>query len=392
MTVSLQGNVEPRFTSVRDEFQSLFEQGHEVGAALCVYQHGKPVLDLWAGLANQQAGVPWQHDTLSWLASASKGMVAASALLLVERGLLDLDAPVSRYWPEFAAEGKAAIPVRWLLSHRSGVAALDKPISYEDEIAYTPIIEAIAAQRPWWKPGTAHGYHALTIGWAISEVIRRITGLTIGQFFAQEIAAPLGLELYIGLPEALTGRVASVVVPTQEEMARGLTDPALAAFSQAMVDPGSLLYKATFAATTLTFEDVNNPQYYAAEDPAGGGLGTATSLARLYATLIGEVDGTRLLRPELVEQARNVESSGLDQVLRIYTLYGLGFMLPGSGLWPDFGARAFGHAGSTGALGFADPEHALAFGYVTNKMTGLVEGNDERTTSLIRSLYSCLAP
>ena len=388
--VEIEGTVEPRFAGVEEAFGRNFEEGAEVGAAVCVYHEGRRVVDLWGGLSEGETDRLWERGTISWMASATKGLTAVAALLLVDRGVLDLDAPIAEYWPEFAAEGKGRVTLRWLLSHRAGIAVLDAPISYEDELRHTPIADAIAAQGPNWEPGTAHGYHALTFGWAISEVIRRVTGRTVGRLFAEEIAAPLGLDLYIGLPDEEAERVATVVAPTEEELWRGLSDPAFAEFNRALGDPSSLLYRATFGGTTLTFEDINDPRFFGAEDPAGGGFGDAASLARLYAALTSEVEGVRLLRPGTVEAARSVEASGRDLVLLLRTDFGLGFLLPGGPLWPDFGARAFGQPGATGCLGFADPDSGIAFGYVPNKMAGFVEGNDERVKSLIDTTYRSL--
>src|SRR5262245_36740727 len=207
--MKINGSIESRFGAVADAFERNFTERGEVGAAVCVYQGGRPVVDLWAGLADREAGRAWRHDTMVVTNSTTKGFTATVAHLLVERGLLDLDAPVASYWPEFAANGKQDIPVRWVLSHKAGVPALDRPPQITEVVAWTPVVTAVAHQRPAWEPGTAHGYHSHTFGWIIGELVRRITGKTIGRFYADEIAARFGIDFWIGLPPAQQDRVAT---------------------------------------------------------------------------------------------------------------------------------------------------------------------------------------
>src|SRR4051812_12159824 len=214
---TIHGEVAAGFEPVRQAFAANFSEHGDTGAAVCVYQYGRPVVDLWGGVADPDAGRPWARDTLQLVYSATKGATATAAHLLAQRGALDLDAPVADYWPEFAANGKAEIPVRWLLSHQAGVVALDHPIALADALAWQPMVTALAAQRPLWTPGTAHGYHGRTFGWLVGEVIRRVSGRTPGQFFAEEIAAPLGLDFYIGLPPSARGRVSRMVYKRSEE-------------------------------------------------------------------------------------------------------------------------------------------------------------------------------
>ncbi|MCG5219975.1 serine hydrolase domain-containing protein [Streptosporangium sp. KLBMP 9127] len=390
MTAAIQGVCEPRFAPLRASFEHNFTRGRELGASLCVYQHGRLVVDLWGGLADQLTRAPWRRDTITLLASTTKAMAASAAMLLVDRGVVDLDAPVAGYWPEFAAEGKAGIPLRWLLGHRSGVVTFEPPLTLDDVEAGTLVAEALGAARPEWRPGHGHGYHSLTMGWLVSEVIRRTTGLSVGRFFATEIAAPLGLDLHIGLPAGKDAQLAAVVPPTGQQLQGGRGNPQLRELSQAMCDPTSLFYRSTYGSLVVTPEMLHGPRAYRAEIPSCGGVGNAAGLARLHAALIGEVDGIRLLRPETTELARTVEAQGRDLVLHCHTRYGRGFMLPGGPMWPEFGApAAFGHAGATGAFAFADPDSGLAFGYVPNRMSELIEGGDDRVWPLIRTACRC---
>ena len=204
----VEGSVEAGFEPVRDTFAANFEQYGEVGAAFCVHQHGRCIVDLWGGVMAPGTSEAYTADTLQMVMSTTKGVVAIAAHILEEEGRLDFDAPVARYWPEFDVEGKGSMPVRWLFSHRAGLAAIDIPLNAEDVYAWDPVVAALEAQRPNWEPGTAHGYHALTYGWLAGEVMRRVSGMTVGRFIAERVVQPLGLELWIGLPDSLNSRVA----------------------------------------------------------------------------------------------------------------------------------------------------------------------------------------
>jgi CubicO group peptidase (beta-lactamase class C family) len=392
-SVNIEGTHEQRFSAVVDAFRRNFDENSDVGAAVCVYHQGRPVVDLWGGIADVDTGRRWDRHTVTGLASTSKGLAAVCALHLVERGVLDLDTPIAKYWPEFAAHGKEHIPLRWLLSHRSGVVALDRRIGIQDIAQLTPVAELIAAARPSWTPGTAHGYHGVTFGYAVSEIIRRVTGLTVGKYFAREFGGPLGLDLFIGLDEKYWPRVAPMIGPTTEEALRGMQAPAFAEYTKAISDPSSLLHRTTFGNLTIGFDDKPKPEDYAAEDPSASAFGNAAGLARMFAATIGEVDGHRILLPSTVEMARHTEASGKDLVLNMRTDWGLGFMLPGGPMWPGFGVRAFGHCGASGSLGFADPDNDIAFGYTPNKWADLMGGSDPtgmRFQRLIEATYRSL--
>jgi CubicO group peptidase (beta-lactamase class C family) len=361
---------------VRDAFAENFEQHGDVGAACCVYLEGRPVVDLWGGVADLDGGRPWREDTLQLVFSATKGLTASCVHLLAERGKLDLDAPVAHYWPEFAAEGKAEIPVRWVLSHRAGLAALDAELTLDEVLAWDPVVAAVAAQAPNWEPGTAHGYHARTYGWILGELVRRISGRSPGRFFAEEVARPLGIDFWIGLPEAQLSRCARTLPPPGDGPSVADLLGANALTTRVMTGPSGL----------FGYDDMwNRPELLRAEMPSSNGVGDARALARFYAALIGEVDGVRLLTAETVERARQVQAEGPDQVILVPSRYGLGFMLPPM-LAPGCGEQSFGHPGAGGSLGFADPEAGIALGYAMNQMRFAVTG-DARTQGLVQALY-----
>ncbi|MFI0895627.1 serine hydrolase domain-containing protein [Streptomyces sp. NPDC020983] len=389
---TIHGEAAARFSGVRAAFAENFTERGDTGAALCVYVDGEPVVDLWGGLADPAADRAWERDTLQLVYSATKGAVATAAHMLAERGALDLDAPVADYWPEFAANGKGRIPVRWLLSHRAGLVTLDEPLPLADALAWTPMAEALAAQKPQWTPGTAHGYHGRTFGWLVGEVVRRVSGRTPGRFFAEEIAAPLGgLDFFIGLPPAERARVSVMSYPEPQVDLASLPPESLPAEIRDAValwkDPQSLANRA-YAVTDPAAVDFGSPEVQAAEIPSSNGIGTARALARMYAALIGEVDGVRLLSPETVAAATVEQSAGPDLVMGLPSRFGSGFMLP-TLLSPLTGPAAFGHAGRGGSLAFADPGRRLAFGYVMNT---IVEGaDDRRAATLVNAVRAALA-
>ncbi len=281
---TINGEVAPGFEPVREAFAANFTQHGDIGAAVCVYRHGRPVVDLWGGVADVDTGRPWTRDTLQLVYSATKGATATAAHMLAERGMLDLDAPVAKYWPEFAANGKAGIPVRWLLSHQAGLIALDEPLSLAEALAWEPMTAALAAQRPLWNPGTAHGYHGRTWGWLVGEVIRRVSGRSPGRFFADEIARPLGLDFFIGLPASERGRVSRMVY--RSPAVDLTTVPAEAVPEElreqvaAWRDPNSFSNRA-FAVTDPAAIDFDSPEVQAAELPSSNGIGTAQALAHV---------------------------------------------------------------------------------------------------------------
>ena len=375
----IHGSVEAGFEPVQDAFAANFERFGEVGAACCVHLHGRRVVDLAGGVTAPGGTEPYTPETLQMVWSSTKGVVAIAAHMLAQEGRLDFDAPVIKYWPEFGAEGKQDIPVRWLFSHKSGLAAIDQALGLEDVIAWTPVVDALAVQRPLWQPGTAHGYHTFTYGWLAGEVMRRVSGASVGQLVADRIAKPLGIEFWIGLPEELNDRVAPVLPPIPNDP----PDP----FVVRATDPTSLTYR-SFTSPAIPPAAFNEYLFRSAEVPAGNGIGTARALSRIYAACIGEVDGVRLLEPETLAQATRTQARGEDLVMGFETHYGTGFQLPFP-FRPMAGQGSFGHHGSGGSVGFANQELGFSFGYVMNQMRP-VYGADPRTSNLIEALLRCL--
>jgi CubicO group peptidase (beta-lactamase class C family) len=375
------GSVEAGFEPVRDAFVANFERHGEVGAAFCVHLNGRRIVDLWGGTIAPGVSDPYTGDTLQMVMSTTKGVVAIAAHLLAQEGRLDFDAPVTRYWPEFAAEGKGEMPVRWLFSHRAGLAAIDTPLDLDDVYAWDPVVSALAAQRPNWEPGSRHGYHAITYGWLAGEVIRRASGTTVGRFVAERVARPLGLEFWIGLPDAFNARVAPLI-PAPPPPPGGPADP----FAVRLADPKTLLHRA-FTNPAGMVVAANLPAFRAAEVPAINGIGTARALSRMYAACIGEVDGARLLNAQTAERALRPEAQGEDLVVGYETRYGTGFQLSFPSR-PMAGDGSFGHYGMGGSVGFAHPARGLSFGYVMNQMLS-PSGPDPRSTALIQAVLRC---
>jgi CubicO group peptidase (beta-lactamase class C family) len=389
LDVDVHGTVAEGFEPVREAFARNFQALGERGAAVAVYRDGRKVVDLWGGTKDVDGTEPWQRGTAQVVRSATKGVAAAVLLLLHRRGELDLDAPVGEYWPQFKAHGKDQVLVRHVLNHRAGLPVLDRPLTPAEALDPLRGPEAVAAQAPAWQPGTGHGYHALTYGWMLDELVRRVTGSGTGEWIAAEIAAPLGLDLWLGLPaeEEAAGRAGRVGRVEGPEPASGvLRARPKRSVTEAYQDPDSLTRRA-FAAIT-PFPDQNDPAYRASALPATNAIATAEALARFYAALIGEVGGVRLFDPATLELARAEESAGPDRVLVVGTRFGLGYMLHGSAS-PFLGPGSFGHPGRGGALGFADPEAGIALGYVTNGFRKTVTA-DPRAQALVRAVRASL--
>ena len=385
--MDVHGTVAEGFEPVRDAFVRNFETLGDRGAAVAVYRDGQKVVDLWGGTRDVDGTAPWERGTAQVVRSATKGVAAAVLLLLHQRGQLDLDAPVGHYWPEFKARGKERVLVRHVLNHRAGLPVLDRPLTPQEALNPLKGPEAVAAQAPVWEPGTDHGYHALTYGWLLDELVRRVTGQGTGQWLASQVTGPLGLDLWLGLPESEAGRVGRVGRVEGAEPTGGLRARPKRSVTEAYEDPASLTRRA-FAAIS-PFPDQNDPAYRASALPATNAMATADGLARFYATLIGDTAGAaRLFTPETVELARAEESAGPDRVLVVGTRFGLGYMLHGSAS-PLLTPGSFGHPGRGGALGFADPETGIAFGYVTNGFRKTVTA-DPRAQGLVRAVRGVL--
>jgi CubicO group peptidase (beta-lactamase class C family) len=386
MTIEIQGTCDDRFKAVRAAFAQNFVRGSEIGASVSITFNGETVVDLWGGYVDQNHSRPWASDTIVNVYSTTKGLGATCAHLLVDRGQLDLDAPVATYWPEFAQAGKASLPVRYLLSHRAGLPAIARALPSETLYDWEAMCAALAEQKPWWEPGTGHGYHVLTYAWLVGEVVRRVDGRSMGQFFQDEIAEPLGLDAHIGCGPELDTRIAELVPappppPGQEDL--------LAAM---VADPESMSAKAFANPPVLSAAIVNSREWRAAELCSANGHTNARSLARFYAALgawtRGETfDGIQLLTQAALEQARIEQSAGLDQVLGLDNKIALGFMLPSPMRRFSDNPQAFGHAGAGGSLGFTDPENRLSFGYAMNQMQSGGPGGDARWWGLIEGMY-----
>ena len=365
MAEAIHGDCAPGFESVRDAFAKNFEDGLEKGAAVAVTVDGEPVVDLWAGHRDVAGALPWERDTIANVWSTTKGMTAICAHILVDRGQLDLDAPVAQYWPEFAQAGKGEIPVRWLLSHRAGVPAVRRPLPQHTAWDWDAMTEALAAEEPWWEPGSNFGYHAVTFGWLVGEVVRRVSGKSLGTFFREEVAEPFGIDFHIGLDARHDARVAEVAAPLPAPAAEATP------MTEALADPASLASLAfNNPVEILNPEIVNSRDWRAAELGAVNGHCSAGALARVYGILAcgGELDGVRLLRQETVDQMYVEQSMGENAVTLGPMRLGLGFMLPMEDNNFGRGPRAFGHGGAGGSLSYADPDSRVGFGYVMNQM------------------------
>ena len=382
---AVEGHCDPRFTAVRTALEENFRDRGELGAAVTVTVGGETVADLWGGWADAAGSRPWERDTLVNVWSTTKGPVALCAHILADRGLLDLDAPVAAYWPEFAAAGKEDVLVRHLLSHRAGLAGLREPHSLEQLYDRELTTERLAATEPWWEPGTRSGYHALTYGFLVGEVVRRVSGLLPSAFLEREVTGPLGIDFTIGLPEKEAGRAAELVHP-----------PAASASEQAAVF--SQLAPAAIAALTNPVAgaaEANTPEWRAAEIPAANGHGTARAVAALYGIFAGRgsYDGHRVLSPEAAERVREGQGSCRDLVLGAgfahETEVGLGLWLSGPNGSYGPNPKAFGHDGFGGSFGLADPEAGVSIGYVMNRM-GPHIADDPRKMTLIDAVYGAL--
>jgi CubicO group peptidase (beta-lactamase class C family) len=382
--VEIRGSCDARFERVREVFAENFRARDEVGAAVAVAIDGQLVVDLWAGHHDRERSRAWQPDTLVNVYSTTKGVTALAAHRLVDEGKLDLDAPVAKYWPEFAEAGKGAIPVRFLLSHRAGLPAVRKLLPNEALYDWQAMTSALAAEAPWWTPGSAHGYHAVTFGWLVGEVVRRIAGKSLGAYVRDTFAQPLGLDFHIGLAEREHARVADIL----QQVPPDPTGEAAQLFARSLADPEGVTARA-FANPPSMVLGPNVPAWRSAEIPGANGHGTARALATLYGrAALG--DGSVISR-DAIERCRTEQSYGDDLVLGVPTRFGLGFMLRQESHAGGrcLGTGAFGHPGAGGSLAFADPEQRLGFGYVMNRMGPRIL-LDDRAIALVEATNGCL--
>jgi len=376
------GYVAAGYEAVAREFEQNFTERGDVGAHFAAWQGGRPLVDIWGGEA--VPGRPWQSDTLQIIFSGTKGLVAACVLKLIEQGKLDLDAPVARYWPEFSQAQKHAVRVRHVVSHTAGLPGILEPLT-PDQLTDTALIEDLLARQPLANdPNAFNAYHALTIGWLVGALVRRIDGRSIGRFFAEEFAAPWALDAYIGLPEALEPRVG-----------RMRTGPGMGPWNAGQtpeqhVDP---YLKAVWGNPPLFADDDmawNTPDYHRAEIAGAGGIADARSMARFYAGMAngGILDSVRVLKPETVLLGRQELSRFLDPYIAELMAYGVMWALqtPQGRFGPD--PAAFGHSGAGGSIHGAWPDHGVGFSYTMNQMR--VDPQDQRSRPLLAALYRAL--
>ena len=391
----VQGYVAPGFEEVREEFARNFRERRELGAACAAYHRGEKVVDLWGGVRHAPSGSEWEEDTLVLVYSTSKGMAATAMALAHSRGLIDYDERVASYWPEFAQNGKEDVTVRQLLGHEAGLPALDERLSSRNLGDHEEVDRILAAQAPAWKPGTRHGYHALSIGWYESALMRRIDpdGRSLGRFFAEEIAEPLGIEFYFGLPSSVSReRTARIVAPSPATLARELhrLPPKMA---MGFVDRRSLTAR-TFANPRLrSAATLDSSRYRALEIPAGGGIGQVRHIARVYSDLAtgGHELGIGADTLDELKAPPRVPSGGTeDLVLRVNAMFSLGFSKPSPDAPFGSSAASFGHPGAGGSFAFADPDAEVSFAYAMNRM-GLYLVDDPREKALRDAVYRGVA-
>jgi CubicO group peptidase (beta-lactamase class C family) len=379
MSSDVQGTVDARFEKMREVLAANLESGSDLGASVAVVLDGEPVVDLWGGWADHEQTKPWERDTITNVWSSTKTMMAVSALVLVDRGELDVDERVAHYWPEFAANGKDDVRVRHLLSHTSGVSGWAQPVEVADIYDWEKSTSMLAAQAPWWEPGTASGYHALNQGHLVGEVIRRITGQKLGEFFAEQIAGPLGADFHIGLAPSEFHRVAPVVPP-----------PPLP-IDLASLDLDSVMVK-TFTGPAPAAEVSWTSEWRQADIGAANGHGNARSVARVQSLISngGEVDGIRLLRPETIELIFREQANGTDLVLGIPARFGIGYGLPSESMPVPADAKICYWGGWGGSIVVNDLDHRMTVTYMMNRMdAGLV--GDTRGFALLLAAAEAVA-
>lgn len=391
LTVEVHGTCAPAYQAVRDAFEANFSERDEVGASVCVLVGGEPVVDLWGGFADEASGRRWERNTMNVIMSASKGVAALCGVMVMDRGLLDPDRPIADYWPAFAKHGKDGIPVRMAFNHQSGVCHVSAEAAPTDWYDHDAVVALIEDTPPFWQPGTRHGYGSITAGTMMGELVRRTDGRTIGTFLREEVAEPLGLDLWMGLPETENSRVAPSIpvdLAAVEEIPPGL----LARIADPSLHLGTLM-----GAVAGVVEIMDSPLAHAAEAPWGGVITNARSLAGMYAplSLNGSISGVRLVGSSGLAQMRRMQSVGRDAVMGVANSFSMGFANcfasddPNDGSSVVIGEGAFGHPGFGGQIGFADPDNQLAFAYTMTKH-GIGTGLNERGQTLIDATYETL--
>jgi CubicO group peptidase (beta-lactamase class C family) len=396
MSMHLQGFVAPGFERVREVFAENFSRRGEVGASFVVRRRGQVVVDLWGGTACPATGRAWTRDTPVVVFSVTKGLVAMVALMLTEEGVLDPDERVSHYWPEFAGQGRDAITVRTLLSHRSGLAAIDTPLTLADFADRQRVHQALVAQAPLWEPGTLQGYHACSYGPYVGELLFRATGKSAGQLFAEKIARPLGLQAWLGTEPARWEQMARLVPLTRMQRLRYVVPRALCGWDLESRVFRSVMLARSWGGRAFRNPDMGPTLFHALNDPAVlqhelawiGAVANADSLSRAYGALIGEVDGVRLVKPETVEPLLQRQSwQDKDAIMQKPLGWSQGFLKEDVGVFSP-NPRSFGHPGAGGSLGWADPDAGLSIGYTMNRMDWRIRS--PRALALCDAVYQCL--
>lgn len=386
--VDVGGHVEPGFERVAEAFAENFADRGEVGAAFAATLDGRPVVDLWGGVADSASAQPWQQDTMQLIFSGTKGLTALCVAMLIDRGLLKLDDPVCRHWPEFAAEGKEAMTVAEIVSHRGRLPGVRKPVDVQDILDPQRMAALLAGQAPESDPRAELIYHPLTYGWLCGELVRRVDGRSIGRFFAEEVAGPLGLELWIGLPAEQEARVAVLQYGPdwgQSPAARPDPFPGDELWASIWQNPRLLSPQPTMA--------WNTPALHATEMPGANAIGTARSIARLYGALArgGEIDGLRIISQETLTLASTQLSDGVESFTEELIAFGIGFTIQTQDAPLGPAKVAFGHNGAGGSSHAAWPQERVGFSYAMNEMRDNLDG-DERVSTLLEALYECVRP
>ncbi|GAA1544698.1 serine hydrolase domain-containing protein [Actinomadura kijaniata] len=387
---TVQGYCDPAFSAVREVFERNFAEGREFGAAVAVYAGDRRVVDLWGGTADRRTGREWTADTPCFGFSCTKAVTATAALLLAERGAVDLDAPVTGWWPEFGQRGKEGATGAHLLSHQAGLPAFRRPVTAEEAAGTEARAAELAAQEPEWEPGTAHGYHALTYGWLAGEIVRRNAGTPVGEFVKREFAGDL--DLWIGAPDEVIERAAKLTAgrdrrdETGPDTPRAVDDNVLGRLAQAYLDPESPMNR-SLNNPHPGKGGFNNPVVLRAGWPSAGMIATARAFGAFYRDLVAG----RIISPATLREATRPRVSGPDRTLEVDTAFGLGFMLPAMTFFtPEAGrGSAFGHTGAGGSLGLGDADAGLALAYLPNRMGDQLSG-DLRAYRLTEAAYASL--
>ncbi|MEO3828596.1 serine hydrolase domain-containing protein [Actinomadura sp. B10D3] len=386
---TVQGHCDPAFAGVREVFEQNFAEGRELGAAVAVYAGDRKVVDLWGGVADRRTGREWLPGTPCFGFSCTKAVTAAAALLLAERGAYEVDGPVTAWWPEFGAEGKDGATAAHLLSHQAGLPAFARPVTAEEAADAPALASELAAQKPEWTPGEAHGYHALTYGWLAGEIVRRLSGRTVGAFVQDEFAR--GLDLWIGAPEDVIERAAKLSAGRRRgggtDAPRPGAPDVLKRLAEAYLDPQSLMNR-SLNNPHPGKGGYNNPVVLRAGWPSAGMIATAPGLAGFYRDLVAG----RILRPDTLRDALRPRVAGADRTLLVDSSFGLGFMRPSQTFYTPKAGResAFGHTGAGGSIGLGDPEAGLALAYLPNLMGDQASG-DLRAFRLTQAAYASLS-